>query len=271
MLKSREVARELVYGLFILFSGCAEVAQQRSGIPPARDPSAATPASNPLKKPIAKEDSSGVNPASHNVPAVASPTTAKGSEPGSAEAFAHLPENPPARLRALHRLAEERYESFESYIARVHRRETVNDKKKPEEVYLFKYRKQPLSVYFKWIGTEAQGREVIYVQGQHDNKIQTLLATGDNPLMPAGSRMALAPDSILVRSQSRHSITEAGIGNIIDGFGKLLDATEKGDTAQGSVKYLGPIKRPEFESPLEAAEKTIPPGLEAHLPRGGRR
>jgi hypothetical protein len=270
MQRSKEAARRMACWLFFLFTGCAEVSEPRSAMPAARDPSAATlPPDLPKKLASKEQNASELKPAAHHVPAEASPTPAKTGE--KAGGYAQLPEDPSARLRALHRLAEERYASFDSYIARVKRRELVNGKQKPEEVYLFKYRKQPLSLYFKWIGTEAQGREVIYVQGQHENKIHTLLAAGDNPLMPAGSRMALSPDSVLVRSQSRHSITEAGIGNIIELFGKALDAADKGDTSQVAVKYTGTIKRPEFDSLLEGAERTIPAGLEPQLPRGGKR
>ena len=35
--------------------------------------------------------------------------------------------------------------------------------------------------------------------------------------MPAGRRISLAPDSFLVRSASRHSITDAGFGKTIGG------------------------------------------------------
>jgi hypothetical protein len=189
----------------------------------------------------------------------------------AAPAAVALPDNPHDRLRALYRMAAERYAAVDSYIARVHRREQVNGKAKPEEVFLFRYRKQPLSVYFKWIGTEGHGREVVFVQGQHGNKIHTLLAAGDMPLAPAGQRLALAPDSIFVRNASRHSITDAGIGHIIETYGKLLDALDRGDPRAGTVKYLGPVKRPEFAAPLEAIERTIPPGVDPDVPRGGRR
>lgn len=180
-------------------------------------------------------------------------------------------ESPLAKLRALQRQAVERYATIPSYIVRLRRHEQINGKDKPEELLLMKFRQQPFSVYFKWLGTEGQGREVVYVKGQHGNQIHTLLAAGDMPLMPAGKRIALAPDNPFVRAASRHAITEAGIGRLIDHFGELLDSLDRGDQSHGTLKYLGPIKRPEYELPLETAEQTIPPGAEAPLPRGGRR
>src|SRR5262249_42877590 len=110
-----------------------------------------------------------------------------------------------------------------------------------------------------------------YVKGQHGNQIHTLLAAGDVPLWPAGKRMALSPDNPMVRSASRHAITEAGIGVAIDHFGTLLAGVEKGAAKFGAVKYLGAIKRPEFETSVETVEQVIPPGQEPQLPRGGRR
>src|SRR5437899_386649 len=118
----------------------------------------------------------------------------------TAAAPASIPSDPAVKLHALYREAAERYARVDSYIVRLMRREQINGKDKPEEVLLFKFRKEPWSVYFKWLGQEGAGREVIYVKGQHENKIHTLLAAGDMPLMPAGRRIALAPDSLVVRS-----------------------------------------------------------------------
>jgi hypothetical protein len=179
--------------------------------------------------------------------------------------------DPVARLHALYRQAADEYAGLTSYIVRLRRREQVQGKDKPEEILLFKFRKQPFSVYFKWLGKEGQGREVIYVQGRFENKIHTRLAAGDVPLMPAGGRIALAPDSALVRSSSRHPISEAGIGGSLDHLSELLRALDQGDNRLGTLRYLGPIKRPEFDTPCETVEEMIPPGQNPALPQGGRR
>jgi hypothetical protein len=150
------------------------------------------------------------------------------------------------------------------------RREQLNGKDKPEEILLFKFRKEPWSVYFKWLGTEGNGREVVYVPGRYENKIHTLLAAGDIPLMPAGKRFAVDPDNPFVLSSSRHSIRQAGIGALIEALGRQLDESAKGN--RGSVfKYLGLIQRPDLAGPGEAVEETIAPGTDPQLPRGGRR
>jgi hypothetical protein len=163
------------------------------------------------------------------------------------------------------------YASFDSYSARLRQREQVNGKDRPEELMLLKFRKQPWSVYFKWVGPEAHGREVVYAPGGADGKIHTRLAAGDMPLFPAGARFDVAPDSLLARGRSRHPITDAGVGTLVERFGRLVDATGKGDARGSSLTYLGTQTRPEFAAPVEVVEQVIAPGAEATLPHGGHR
>jgi hypothetical protein len=186
---------------------------------------------------------------------------------------------PPAAPAAVVRLtarqlvdnAQKRYAGIDSYIVRLTRREMVNGRMNPEEVILVRFRKEPWSVYLKWLGKEGKGREVVYVKGRHESKIHTLLASGDIPFVPAGKRMALAPDSVLVRSATRHPITEAGIGASIERLAAMVTATERGDGRQGSLTLLGPAKRDEFDQPVQALRHTLPAGLDPSLPKGGQR
>jgi hypothetical protein len=196
-----------------------------------------------------------------------SPTAPVGG--GSAE---HVPAlGAEESLRALYRQARQTYATFDGYTARMRRREQVNGKDKPEEVLLCKFRKEPFSVHFKWVGAEAAGREVVYVSGHSGDVLHTLLAAGDMPLVPAGRRLALRPDNIFVRAASRHSITEAGLGRWLDRFALRLAEQEKGDQRPGSLRYLGLVQRPEFDHPLEGIEQLIPAGVEPQLAKGGRR
>lgn len=182
-------------------------------------------------------------------------------------------EGPPAvaPLEQVLAQAQARYAQVDSYIARLTRREVVGGKREPEEVMLFKFRKQPYSVYFKWLGETAPGREVVYVQGKYDNKIQTLLAAGDVPLMPAGKRMALSPDNILVQSASRYPITRAGFGSALERLLETHAAVSRGDATRGRLADLGVQKRPDYATPLRLVEHQLPPGYEKPLPRGGKR
>ncbi len=184
----------------------------------------------------------------------------------------HVPPGKPAgNLKTLHQLAAEGYSSIDGYIVKFRRREVVGGRKQPEELMLFKFRKKPWSTYFKWLGGAGKGRECVYVKNKHGNKIYTKTAAGDIPFVPAGQVIALSPDSPLVRSKSRHAITEAGIGVLIDKFGTLVGLMEQRDLRRGSLRYLGLVRRPEFKKPVEAVLQIIPPKAEKALPKGGRR
>jgi hypothetical protein len=175
-----------------------------------------------------------------------------------------------AKLRELYKLAVAQYDTIDGYTARLRRREQVNGKDNPEELLLFRFRKQPFSVYMKWTGPVATGREVTYVQDQYENKIYTKLAKTDSFLM-GGKVMGFLPDSPMVRNSSRHSIHEAGLGTLIVHFGRLLDAADRGDRSLGTVAYVGAQTRPEFPRALDGIEQAIPAGAEPQLPGGGRR
>lgn len=178
--------------------------------------------------------------------------------------------NPGERIPALIKAAAEKYAGIDSYIVRLRRREQVRGKDRPEELLLVKFRKEPFSVYFKWLGDEGKDREVVFVKGQFDSKIHTLLAAGDMPFAPAGKRLSLPPDSVLVRSASRHDITEAGFGEIIQRLVNGLAEFER-DPTKRQVRYLGMQQRPDYRTPLEGIEYDIAPGSDVHLPNGGRR
>ena len=174
-------------------------------------------------------------------------------------------------LREIQRRACERFAGVNGYQMRLRRREVVSGKQRPEEIVLCKIRQEPFSVYLKWVGPEGNKREVVYVKGQFDNLIHTLTAAGDILFMPGGQHFKIAPDNSLVRSKSRYPITEAGIGPLIERFGRLVAAVEKGDPSEGDAQIIGRLKRPEFEHEMLAVRQTLPPAAEKHLPRRGQR
>lgn len=178
---------------------------------------------------------------------------------------------PPHSARQLLQEAAERCAKLDSYIVRLTRREHLKGKGNAEEIIAFSFRKNPYSVHFKWLGDTAKGREVVFVQGQFGSKIHTKVAAGDAPLLPAGARLSLSPDNPLVRSASRHPITEAGVGQCVESLTALLKAQERGDRRHGTLTAVAPQKRAEYPQPVETIERLIPPGVEPELPRGGRR
>jgi hypothetical protein len=175
-------------------------------------------------------------------------------------------------LRMLYQRAAQRHAAMDSYIVRLKRREVVNGRAQPEEVIRVQMRRDPYSVYLKWLGKEGKGREAIYVKWKYKNEMQLLLAAGDMfPFSPAGMRFSLAPDDPLARAKSRYPITETGLGALIERYGRMVAAIEKGDPRDGTAKYLGRVQRPEFEAKVEAAHQVLPAESDPLLPKGGQR
>jgi Protein of unknown function (DUF1571) len=260
-----DAAGRIVVVTIIIFlaAGCAHLNLQ----PPTDKNAPAAPPPAPLpnspKLAITTPPANGdVQPAAMQVPPT--PPTPVADVPSS-------PSTPETdSVQRLYRDAAAAYAKVPCYISRLRRREVVAGRPKPEEVLIFKFREQPYSVHFKWLGDEGKGREVIYVRGQNDSKLHILTAANDIPFTPAGRRLALAPDSMLVRAASKYPITEAGIGNMIARFGRLLETIKAG--APGvSVKYLGVVQRPEYATQLEGVECLFPPGREPEIPDGGKR
>jgi hypothetical protein len=173
-------------------------------------------------------------------------------------------------LARLLRDAEQACAQYSCYICRLKRREQVAGKQKPEEIIIFKCRARPFSVHFKWLSDEGNGREVVFIGGKGDDKLHILTAAGDIPFTPAGRRLDLPMDSLLVRSASKYPITEAGVCRSVARFHRLLDDERRGLPGL-TIKNLGMMQRPEFPTPLEMVELTLPPNREPEAPQGGRR
>lgn len=180
-----------------------------------------------------------------------------------------------ASVRKLAAAAAVKAKTLDTYEAIFVRRETLDNATKPgqtEEVIL-KYRTQPMAVYMKNIGEVGKGREVIYNPSQHGEKVHVIVGAGDTRMYKPGSRgPSMSPDSPLVRSKSRHSIRESGIGISAGKFVALVAKIEAGKMPAGVVKYAGVLKREDFgDHPLEGVEQTVRKGDEEDVPTGGVR
>ena len=74
-----------------------------------------------------------------------------------------------------------------------------------------KSRTEPASIYFKFQAPN-RGREAIYVEGRHDGRVLRTVGIGK---WIAGT-MKLDPQGSMAMGASRHPITEAGIGPLIE-------------------------------------------------------
>jgi hypothetical protein len=264
----------LSFVLPLLLGGCHALVGSRGNVEPPRPAGPRITAESTIAQamPPPKDP---VVPASNTAPALTLPEIP--TLPGNLTPVAQPKLDPPpieakgtAKLRELHQKAAQTYAKMDTYIMRLRRREVVNGTPRGEELMLCKVRREPFSVYFKWLEGHGKGREVTYVKDKYEGKIHSLTAAGDVPLF-TGAVFSVAPDSALVRSKSRYPITEAGIGVMLDRFDRLVTAAEKGQTKDGNLEYQGTKKRAEFVELLDVAVQSLPPKVDPNLPGGGKR
>jgi hypothetical protein len=278
---SRQVRHLSLLALLMPFVGCAstrQAAPPRPGPPPPMIGQRTAPARPDIviraTAPMPQEAPARPAPPPIEPPVkpavVKPPATDQPVKPAALDR--PLPDAPlpdqAAKLRELHTNAANRYASINDYICRFRRREVVNGKPEPEDLLEFKFRKQPFSIYFKWVGGTLVGRELVYVKGLYENKLQIRTGQGD---LIAGFRTSLDPHSARALANSRRSVDEAGIGNLIESFGLVLEEQQRGTSKYGTLRCLGLQPRPESAVPMDCVEQQVPSGLEKHLPRGGVR
>lgn len=112
---------------------------------------------------------------------------------------------------ALIRQCQQRFTNVRDYTCVFVKEERIGNALSPPTTIEAKFRVEPFSVYFRWMQPDA-GKEAIFVDGQFDNRIVSH-STGFTKALTG--TVKLDPDGSIARRDSRHSIREAGIGNLI--------------------------------------------------------
>jgi hypothetical protein len=129
-----------------------------------------------------------------------------------------LPEQPLDRPLRMIMEAREQYNLVQNYQGIFISQERVNGKLQAEEATEMSFRKTPFSVYMKWLAPKDKvGQEVAYVQGRNQGQMRVL------PTWPK-MWMNIAVNDSRVMQHSRHTILEAGFGNLIERCGKCWEA-----------------------------------------------
>jgi len=108
---------------------------------------------------------------------------------------------------ALLDLGRHRIEDFPDYTATFLKQERVDGVLGDLETIELKLRHKPFSVYMKWIEGGDVGRQVLFVEGQNEGKLQVRLG-GVKSRLPV---IKLEPTGSMAMQESRHPITEMGI------------------------------------------------------------
>ena len=128
-------------------------------------------------------------------------------------------------LRSTARLAR-----VECYTATLRKKERLAGRLGDESVLTMKVRNRPFAIYLKFLSPKA-GKEVVYAEGHHDNKVIAHNGDWTRKLVP---RLAVAPDSLIALADQRHPVTAAGLLHLAERllhFRKL----DMGDTTATTV------------------------------------
>ena len=153
---------------------------------------------------------------------------------GAARADDASPMDEPLRLLAE---AKSSYEKVTDYTCTLVKKERINGELTPENVVAMSVRTGPFGVDLRWLRpTNLAGQEACYVAGKNDGKMRVRSAG----LLGAVGFVSMDPTDPRCQKASRHSITEAGIGNMIEQFTDHWQAERKQNATQvhiGEFEY----------------------------------
>ena len=107
--------------------------------------------------------------------------------------------------------AAERLNQIDDYTATFQKQERIKGKLGPKHKLTMKVRQKPFAIYFRSLEPQV-GRELVYAEGHHENKVIAHSAGIARLLVP---RLALPPDHPLILADARHPVTEAGLAHLL--------------------------------------------------------
>jgi Protein of unknown function (DUF1571) len=152
----------------------------------------------------------------------------RAADPAPAAADAS-PMDEPLRLIAE---ARSSFEKVTDYTCRLVKKERINGELTPSNVIAMSVRNEPFSVDLRWLEPKScVGQEACYVAGRYDGKMRVKSAG----LLGAVGFVSIDPTDPRAQKTSRHAITEAGIGNLIQRFAGHWEAERQLNLTQVKV------------------------------------
>jgi hypothetical protein len=150
------------------------------------------------------------------------------------------PMDEPLRLMAE---ARQTFQKVQDYTCTMIKQERVNGQLQPENVIAVKFRNQPFSVYMRWSAPrESVGQEVCFVHGRNNNMMR-VHASG---ILGVAGFVSIDPRDPKVMQNSRHTIYEAGLGNLIDRISRAWEAEKQLGKTQTRIAEYEYAKRRVF-------------------------
>jgi len=139
---------------------------------------------------------------------------AGGQEPPTPQQSGESPLDTPLRLISQARAS---YDQINDYACLFVKRERLHNQLQPENLVAMRVRTRPFSVDMQWLKpADMSGQEACYVAGRNAGQMRVR----SSGLLGTVGFVSLDTKDPRVLENSRHSITEAGIGNIISRFGE---------------------------------------------------
>lgn len=144
----------------------------------------------------------------------------------------------PLRLLAQ---ARQVFQGVQDYSCVLIKRERIRGQLEPDEVIAMRVRNQPFSVFLHWQAPRSlAGQEACYVVGRNNNMLR-VHSTG---LAGVIGWVSLDPRDPRVLEHSRHSVTEAGIGNLLDRYAQRWEEERRLNVTQVTVANYVYNQRP---------------------------
>ena len=110
-------------------------------------------------------------------------------------------------------MGRQKLAAIPDYTATFYKQERLSTGLTDLQTMNLKLRHKPFSVYMKWIEGGDTGREVLFVDGESENKMLVKLGGIKGRLMP---HLKLDPSGSLAMAESRHPVTELGLLQLCD-------------------------------------------------------
>jgi hypothetical protein len=121
----------------------------------------------------------------------------------------------PRLLLRMLEAADAAYQGVQGYTSIMLSTERIGETLEPEKIVLLKFQR-PFKVYMRWTNGSTKGREGLYVAGEHDGRFLIAESNGLSKFFTA----FLDTRDPRVMAQSRHPVTDLGIGRLLEIVGE---------------------------------------------------
>ena len=144
---------------------------------------------------------------------------------------------------------------------RQERRGLANTLRPPQNIRAT-FRADPFSVKFQWLDQDSTYTQLVYVAGQHDNKLRVRQRKGLFGLAP--STLKLNPMDTVTLGASRNPITDFGLARLIQRALRSVEVAK--DHGGATVEYIGTHHLPDIDVTVHRIDITYPDAPRHHQP-----